>query len=275
MGMTVGLAVFVSGILATTLARVFADEFKAWMPWVAERFVRKAVAGLPEDQRERFGEEWRSHLNEIPGEIGKLVVAFGFIFAAWKMSSILKIEHSRGWVRDGLKRTVDVSFSVAGLFLLAPLLLAFATLIKLGSPGPILSRRLRIGLNGRQFYCYKLRTQTVINGVPKVTNIGRFLRKYSCDELPELLNVLRGDMTLVGPRPGTPEFHRFLNGAMPGSQERNAVKPGITGWAQVNDTVHPETYLANDLYYVQNRSLKLDLNILVKTVWKNLFRSKQ
>jgi hypothetical protein len=204
--MRVGLAVFVSGILATTLARIFAEEFKAWMPWIAERFVRKAVAGLPEDQRERFGEEWRSHLNEIPGEIGKLVVALGFVFAAWKMSSILKIEHSRGWVRDRLKRTVDVSFSVAVLFLQAPFLLAVALLIKLESPGPIFSRRLRIGLNGRQFYYYKFRTLTTADGRPRVTTIGRFLRKFSCDEVPSILNVLRGEMSIIGPHPQDPRY---------------------------------------------------------------------
>src|ERR1035438_5164942 len=117
MGLIVGLTVFVTGILGTALARQFADEFKAWTPWVIDRLVRKAVARLPENQRERFEEEWRSHINEIPGEIGKFVVALGFVSAARKMSLMLNTGHNRILVGDILKRAVDVTVGAAFLIL--------------------------------------------------------------------------------------------------------------------------------------------------------------
>lgn len=268
MGLKISLAVFIGGILSSAVARLLAGEIEAWMPWLVERRINKAVARLPEDQRERFGEEWRSHVNEIPGQIAKVVAALGFSFAAWKMASILKIERSRGLVFDTLKRTVDVFLSVAFLLLLAPMLLIVGLSIKLGSTGPVISREMRTGLNGRQFEYYRFRT-TVVDG-SKVTALGKFLRKVSFDEFPVFINVLRGDMSLVGPTPKTPRVQELLNEVDPGYRERATIKPGITGWAQVNDTFGMESIVANDTYYFNNRSFKLDLLILVRTMLYSL-----
>jgi sugar transferase (PEP-CTERM system associated) len=180
------------------------------------------------------------------------------------------------------KRALDLVLALAVLVLTAPFVLVAAALVTLSSPGGAVYRQTRVGLNGREFTIYKLRTMradaekatgpawSTMND-PRVTPFGRFLRQSRLDELPQLWNVLRGDMSFVGPRPERPEFVTQLTVAIPFFNQRHVLKPGITGWAQVRhayaasveDAVEKLQY---DLYYVKNLSIWLDLVILVETI---------
>jgi exopolysaccharide biosynthesis polyprenyl glycosylphosphotransferase len=181
--------------------------------------------------------------------------------------------------------------AVAGsLLLLAhtlPLLLLVACLIKLDSRGPVLYRQDRVGLHGRVFTLLKFRTMRIdaeadgprwaTERDPRVTRFGAFLRASRIDELPQLINVLRGEMSLVGPRPERPYFVRQLVRIIPQYHERTLVLPGLTGWAQVNhrygaSVEDAQAKLAYDLCYLRNQSLLLDLHILAATVRVVLFR---
>jgi exopolysaccharide biosynthesis polyprenyl glycosylphosphotransferase len=181
-----------------------------------------------------------------------------------------------------VKRLIDMMFAAVTLVFALPLLLLLAILIKCDTAGPALFRQTRLGLNGKPFEVLKLRTMTVQeNGVsvaqahrddPRVTRIGRFLRAASLDELPQLINVLKGEMSLVGPRPHAVAHDRHFGRVIPGYAGRQAVKPGITGWAQVNGargetaTIQAmETRVALDLWYVRHADLALDLRILLRT----------
>lgn len=186
-----------------------------------------------------------------------------------------------GRLVQALRRALDVALSLAGLALAAPVLLALALLVKLDSNGPAFYRQERVGLGGRSFVLLKfrsMRTDAELSGPrwaspqdPRVTRVGRMLRLTRLDELPQLFNVLGGSMALVGPRPERPHFAEQLTQIIPHFAERLAVKPGITGWAQVK---HPygasvedaRHKLAYDLHYLQHRSLRLDLRILLATV---------
>ena len=183
-----------------------------------------------------------------------------------------------------LKRAFDICFSSIVLMLAAPLLGLVAALVKITSPGPVLFVQERVGLNGKPFKMYKFRTMRVapVNQSDTLwttpedarkTWIGSFLRKTSLDELPQFVNVLKGDMSVVGPRPERPHFvHKFLQ-EVTRYNSRHALKVGITGWAQVNgwrgDT-SIEKRVEYDLYYLQNWSLVFDLRIIVMTVFAGL-----
>ena len=174
-----------------------------------------------------------------------------------------------------IRRAVDVVVSALALLLSSPLLLAAMLAIRLESPGPMIYRQRRAGRGGKPFDVLKLRT--MVDGAEhigagmavnandsRITRVGTFLRRSSLDELPNLLNVLRGEMTLVGPRPTLPaQVDRYTER----QRGRLAVKPGITGWAQVNGraSLPWSERIELDLYYVENRSLSLDLRILVRT----------
>jgi sugar transferase (PEP-CTERM system associated) len=193
----------------------------------------------------------------------------------------------QGVVVDAVKRLLDVSVSVALLIFALPLMLMAAAATRLESSGPVLYRQERTGRNGRPFVLLKFRSMTVdaerdgaprwaASADPRVTRVGAILRKFRIDELPQLLNVLRGDMSFVGPRPERPYFVDQLARNIPFYGERHSVKPGITGWAQVNypygaSLDDARQKLAYDLYYVKNRTLFLDLVILVQTVRVILF----
>ncbi len=184
-------------------------------------------------------------------------------------------------VSTGLKRGLDAMVSAVGLLVTAPVVALCALAIRLDSPGPILYRQERVGQGGRLFKVCKLRsmrhraeegTGAVFSrgGDHRITRVGRFLRKTRLDELPQLWNVLVGDMSLVGPRPERPEFIESLNERYPYFRLRSALKPGLTGWAQirhgyVNDMDGFEEKLAYDLYYMKYRSFVMDLLILWKT----------
>jgi lipopolysaccharide/colanic/teichoic acid biosynthesis glycosyltransferase len=179
---------------------------------------------------------------------------------------------------SAFKRTLDVSMSAGLLLVLAPVLAVLALVIRRnGSP---LFKQVRIGEGGRPFTLYKLRTmrpepeapaQWASNGDPRVTRLGRLLRRTHLDELPQLANILKGDMSLVGPRPEQPEFVERLEAIVPFYHRRHLIKPGLTGWAQIHcgyggSDIGSAWKVAHDLYYLKHRSLRLDLAILVATV---------
>ncbi|MFG1403248.1 exopolysaccharide biosynthesis polyprenyl glycosylphosphotransferase [Xanthobacter sediminis] len=189
-----------------------------------------------------------------------------------------------------LKAVEDYVVAAIGLILTSPILLAAAIAIKLESPGPVLFKQPRVGRNNKVFEVFKLRTMTVDlsddgsagtrRDSPRITRVGRFLRSTSIDELPQLLNVLKGDMSVVGPRPHVPNMLISPNVVYEAIQHyvaRYRVKPGITGWAQINGSRGPvlsvekaERRLALDLYYIENWSIWLDLRIMVLTVTKGM-----
>ena len=183
---------------------------------------------------------------------------------------------------DRVKRFSDVTLSVAMILLTLPLMLLTALAIKADSPGPVLYRQSRTGAFGKTFTVFKFRSMTAnaeAGGKPRwaqkgdtrVTRVGRFIRATRIDELPQLWNILRGEMSLVGPRPERPHFVEQLSRAIPFYDQRSYVKPGLTGWAQVNypygaSVEDAREKLAYDLYYVKHRSIWLDMRILLATV---------
>jgi exopolysaccharide biosynthesis polyprenyl glycosylphosphotransferase len=178
-----------------------------------------------------------------------------------------------------LKRAFDLVFSALFVLLLSPVLLVIALAVKLSSRGPVLFAQERVGLDGWPFRMLKFRTmrtdaeaagpQFAQSADPRATPLGALLRRLSLDELPQLLNVLKGDMSLVGPRPERPVFIARFRRRIPRYQLRHMVKAGMTGWAQIHG-LRGNTSIAKrvryDLYYIEHWSLLLDLKILARTV---------
>lgn len=177
-----------------------------------------------------------------------------------------------------IKRIQDILFALIGLIITLPLLIIVAISIKVESTGPILFLQERVGKDGRVFNVIKLRSMRLdaeINGAqwaqkndPRVTKVGAFIRKTRIDELPQLINVLKGEMSLIGPRPERPIFTEQFNQEIPGFIDRLKVQPGITGWAQVNGgyDITAKEKLELDKYYIKNIGVTLDIKILLKTV---------
>lgn len=219
-------------------------------------------------------EEATSWLEKISGRIevdnlypSWLVFAEGFRFSAGFML---------------LRRMLAILAAAILLLIVAPVIPLVILAIKLDSPGPVFYRQKRVGLGGKVFYCYKFRTMRqdaeadtgatwATDDDPRITKIGRFLRASRLDEIPQLWCVLKGDMGFVGPRPERPEFVEWLAKEIPFYKVRSAVRPGITGWAQVrykygNTVEDSKQKLQYDLYYVKNMSIGLDLMIMFQTI---------
>ncbi len=189
----------------------------------------------------------------------------------------------RGW-KLTLKRIVDIAFSSIFLVLFSPVMLLTAILIKLDSPGPVFFVQERMGLDAKPFKMLKFRSMRVdaeANGPgwttkddPRRTRVGAFIRKYSIDELPQFINVLMGDMSVVGPRPEQPAYVEQFRRSIPRYMERHREKAGVTGWAQING-LRGDTSIAErtkyDLWYIENWSLWLDFKIILRTAFKALF----
>jgi Undecaprenyl-phosphate glucose phosphotransferase len=185
-----------------------------------------------------------------------------------------------GW-NQLLKRVFDVIVGAAALTVLSPLMVTIAVGIKLTSRGPVLYRQERMGLDGRRFSMLKFRSMIpdaeaatgprwAVPDDPRRTGFGAWLRRWSLDELPQLINVLRGDMSLVGPRPERPSFVESFRGRVPRYMLRHKVKAGITGWAQINGwrgNTSIEKRIEYDLYYIERWSLGFDVKILLQTIW--------
>ena len=181
-----------------------------------------------------------------------------------------------------IKRGVDLIGAAVALILFSPVMLIAAAGIKLTSPGPVIYSQERVGLHNRPFKMYKFRSMAVqppareksqwtTPGDPRVTSIGRFIRKTSIDEMPQLFNVLKGNMSLVGPRPERPFFVEKFKEEIPRYMIKHQVRPGMTGWAQVNgyrgDTSITKR-IEHDLYYIENWTLGFDVKILFLTFFK-------
>ena len=190
---------------------------------------------------------------------------------------------------SAMKRGVDIAAAVVGLALAAPLMLICAALVRLTSAGPALYHQVRVGEHGRNFRVHKFRSMrrdaetatgavwATVGNDPRVTPIGRILRRTRLDELPQLWNVLVGNMSLVGPRPERPEFVKDLTEQIPFYGQRHVVKPGLTGWAQVRYTYGASVEdamekLQYDLFYIKNLSVPLDLYIILETIKTVLMR---
>jgi Undecaprenyl-phosphate glucose phosphotransferase len=183
-----------------------------------------------------------------------------------------------------LKRLIDAAISASALFVLSPLLITIALLIKWSSRGPVFYTQERMGLDGKAFHVYKFRSMTegaedetgpiwARDNDPRCTPVGRWLRRLDLDELPQLINVLRGDMSIVGPRPERPYFVEQFKHRIPQYMLRHKVKAGITGWAQVNGwrgNTSLEKRIEYDLYYIENWSVGLDIKIMWLTVLRGL-----
>ena len=181
-----------------------------------------------------------------------------------------------------VKRCMDVCGSLAAIVVFSPVMLLMVLLIKLTSPGPLIFKQERVGLHNRPFQMYKFRSMEVqkerdeqkcwtVKNDPRVTGIGKFMRKTSIDELPQLFNVLKGDMSLVGPRPERPQFVEKFREEIPRYMVKHQVRPGMTGWAQINgyrgDTSIRKR-IEYDLYYIENWTVGLDFKILFLTCFK-------
>jgi sugar transferase (PEP-CTERM system associated) len=189
--------------------------------------------------------------------------------------------HRSHWI-DLLKRALDLAAGIIGLTVSMPLMILVALVVRLESKGPIIFRQSRVGRMGKCFEVLKFRSMNEdaekVNGAqwasendPRVTRIGRFLRKYRLDELPQFVNVIRGEMSFVGPRPERPYFVEELRKTIPYYDERHSVRPGLTGWAQVQyaygSTIDDAfNKLEYDLFYLQNMSITFDLAIIFQTI---------
>jgi sugar transferase (PEP-CTERM system associated) len=190
--------------------------------------------------------------------------------------------YRQGWLRTLVKRVFDVAAALALLMLTLPVMLVTVLAIRIESGAPVIYRQERVGRRGRRFTVFKFRSMAqdaekggearwAVARDPRVTRVGRVIRRLRIDELPQLFNVLRGEMSFVGPRPERPEFVDMLTGQIPFYAVRHSVKPGLTGWAQVRysygATIEQSVRkLEYDLYYVKNHTLALDVLILLETV---------
>jgi sugar transferase (PEP-CTERM system associated) len=219
-------------------------------------------------------EEATSWLEKITGRIevdqlypSWLIFADGFRFSVFNRM---------------LRRAANLAVALIGLIVALPVLPLVALAVKLSSPGPVFYRQKRVGRGGEIFYCYKFRTMRqdaeadtgatwATDNDPRITRIGKFLRSSRLDEIPQLWCVLKGDMHFVGPRPERPEFVEWLSKEIPYYGVRHTVRPGITGWAQVqykygNTLEDAREKLQHDLFYIKNASLGLDFWIAFQTV---------
>lgn len=249
-------------ILRAVILRQLADEVKEWLPWLTQRLILRAVAQLPESSRKRYNEEWSSHVDSVPGGIGKVVNALDFYRGARRMGGTRLAGNDLVTFSDVFSRVV--SFGMVGVLLLflAPLFPLIALAVWVGSNGPILVCQNRVGLNGRTFSIYSFNESG---------RLGRFLSFSGLSALPHLFSVMRGDMRFVGPRPMVPRVADAIYGAIPGSVERTKVKPGLTGLAVVTiarKDFNLNTELEADLHYIQRRSVWLDLSIVIRTIWQ-------
>ena len=181
-----------------------------------------------------------------------------------------------------IKRAMDIVGSIVGIIVTSPLMILMCLIIKLTSPGPLIYKQERVGLHNQTFWMYKFRSMEVqpeaeekkawtVKNDPRVTPIGKFMRHTSIDELPQLFNILKGNMSLVGPRPERPFFVEKFREEIPRYMVKHQVRPGLTGWAQVNgyrgDTSIKKR-IECDLYYIENWSIGLDIKIIFLTFFK-------
>src|SRR5579884_902885 len=278
----------------TVAVKILADELLDWFPWLAERVVERAAGRMPPQLSERYREEWLGELGAVPGRgVSKLVFALRVLLRAGSTAGALEgfdLPISARLTQRG----VDITLALALLLVVLPLFALVVLAIKIDSRGPVIFRQTRAGQGGRPFQIVKFRTMMAdadavlpplilnvalsdpmfkLRADPRVTRLGRFLRRTSLDELPQLLNVLRGEMSLVGPQPEPLELVEHYG---PEHQFRLKVKPGMTGpWHKYGrGELTFEEQLALEREYVENLSLARNLKILLMTLPAVLGRRK-
>ena len=281
------MTAIVLALLVAIVGGFMTDEVGAWFRWLHRAVRRRAVARLPEKCSARYEEEWESAIEGIPGEILKLIYSVDLLRAAFRIRRAAQ-KGSLGAVEFFLlfKRVFDTVFSTLVLALFSPVLMAIAIAIKFDSRGPVFYTSERIGKKGVVFRCIKFRTMVrdadtrrgeimhmnerddvlfKVSNDPRITRLGRFLRKYSFDELPQFINVLRGEMSIVGPRPPLAgEVRKYDLDHLC----RLDVTPGITGLWQVRGRQDPSlaSYVSLDVTYIDSWSIWLDFKIIMRTI---------
>ncbi len=267
--------------LVQAARRAEVDDIVVAMPWNADQELIETIEQLKELPVNVF----------ISSDLVGFQLAFRPALGSFHELPMFEVVQRpiSGW-SSLLKKTEDLVLSGAALFLLSPILLLTALAIKLDSPGPIFFKQSRLGFNNRPFAIYKFRSmyhedipeervQQATKEDPRITRVGRIIRRTSIDELPQLLNVLNGTMSLVGPRPHALDHNEEFSHQVRGYFARHKVKPGITGWAQVNglrgetDTQDKiEARVQHDVYYAENWSLLFDFRIIMMTALVVLFQ---
>jgi lipopolysaccharide/colanic/teichoic acid biosynthesis glycosyltransferase len=265
-------------LMTAVVMPLLVTEFAAWLPWLASRMIRGAARALPRSQRARYLAEWQAELEALPGgNLTQLLFAIRICMGALDTGAQL---------RDGaptphlsIKLVFDRLTAAAALLVLMPVMIMVSMAIRLGDGGPVFVRRAAIGREGRAVAIYKFRTVALIaspqtwrndgsqrmipNGGPQFTRVGGWLRRYSLDELPQLINVLRGDMSLVGPSAMCPAETRMWHGQI----ARLDVRPGMTGlWQVIGRNLRRGERVRLDMRYVENWSFLLDLQILWRVI---------
>lgn len=277
MGMITILALGFIGLLGAAFSKILAEEFKAWAPTIASYLVRLAVCRLPKDERDRYREEWSAHIQDTPGDIGKIASACGLIVAAIRIANPL-------FIHFACKRAFDLTIAGLALVVMLPLLFILAAALHIEDPGPVFVRKTRIGRGGRIIQIYRFRTKrinadlsTLPLGTPwdfHYTRIGRLLYLGALDELPMLFSVLKGDVSMIGPQVRAAESHAV---ATEGEylDDRLKMRPGITSpslvqsqdnWGRSAEAMRRRAEY--DREYVNNYSFYLDIAILCMAVLK-------
>jgi lipopolysaccharide/colanic/teichoic acid biosynthesis glycosyltransferase len=250
MGLIWGTVLSVLGVAGAILipvtARVVGDDVKEWLPWITQRLVARAVSGLPEEERDRFEEEWWAHINELPGNLAKVYGAWGCLSAS-KTINRIALSGDTTSIEEVTRRAIELVISIVSLVLVFPLMVVISACIKLDSRGPVFFKQKRLGTNNLPFDLLKFRSmymqqgdllghQLTQAGDLRITRVGRFLRTTSMDELPLLLNVLRGQISLVGPLalPPPSKGDASAKSKAPILHRLRRLKLGIIGSAQIN-----------------------------------------
>lgn len=279
LGLVVALGTAVCAVAVAISYALMADELRAWLPHLSRWLVRSAARQLPPVERERYEGDWLAELAAWQDRpLSACAKAAHIRWGAWRIRCSICGVSARG---DRLKRLIDVGGSAGVLLLFAPLLLVTAIAIRLDSPGPVLIRTTRSGRDGERFQMLKFRTMRADSQSPedarvgieidpqKLTRVGRFLRRSALNELPQFVNVLRGDMSLVGPTP------RIADQKEPSEDDpessASTVRPGLTGPAQLSAMSRfvpppPRKVLEEDADYARSRTVLRDLRLLFRTV---------
>jgi lipopolysaccharide/colanic/teichoic acid biosynthesis glycosyltransferase len=275
-------------VALTLLAVLIEAELIAWCRPLQLALIRRAAAPLPKPYSDRYREEWYREFEELPdGPLTRLCWVLHLVLRRGSVARALGASRAVVGFTGTLKRLGDIVLVASGLLIISPLMLAIAAVIKLQDGGPVIFRQVRIGRDGQPFPMLKFRSMVLdsearklelfssndgkgplfkLSHDPRITPIGRFLRAFSLDELPQLFNVLAGSMSLVGPRPHL--AHEIAQ--MPSeASRRSLVKPGLTGLWQVSgrSDLKDVDAIRLDLRYVDHWSLTLDLKIMWKTAF--------
>ena len=260
---------WVLALIVTAFVNLLIAECFDWLPWLAKKVIHAAARYLPAEHRERYEGEWLAELDEVPGlRLSRLIFALRILRSAVAVRTALNPAMPGLYLGTPLKRLVDVIGAAILVATLVPMLAVIALAIRLTSPGPVFFREQRIGFEGETFGLFRFRTVAVVSddrGLWRPTRLGHYLRRYSLDELPQLFNVLLGDMSLVGPRPLRPSDVAMLEEWQKG---RHRVRPGITGlWQTASQPFCTfEEMIRLDLAYLDGWHPLRDLRILLDTI---------